>query len=247
MPNAYATVPNVLPGNVTIGGDLTVSGNTIRIGAAAPFTRVQKLPAGGGTLSYNRNSITANTDVASRNISLILLPNASRPLQTLDHDGVGGQNFGDLQVTWGWNANTINFTGTTVEQTIFTLPIRGGFLGVNGGFYVRVYASGTTQGAVATAFRLKFGGVIVGSFATAVAEKVEFGAFVGNQGATNSQRAYAWFVGSASVYISQDTAVAVDTTVLQSVSATITLGATTDNWNSRGYSVGPVRSADVTL
>ncbi len=62
MPNSYTAVPNILPGNVTIGGNLTVQGSTIKLGAGPRFTRLQDNLGREWDLSHNQDVVNGVVD-----------------------------------------------------------------------------------------------------------------------------------------------------------------------------------------
>ncbi len=241
MPNSYATVPNILPGNVTIGGDLTVGGNQIRIGAASPYTRIAKVPAGGAALSYNFDNLLALTDAASRNAQLAMVGNASTFISTRDHDGTGGANFGHLPVIWGWTGVTVNVTGTTAETTVFSVSIRGGFLGVNGGLKFWWAPVASAQGAVATTLRVKLGATTFFSAATTTVDSWLIHGAIINQNNASSQKSYVYSQRGAVLNAPTESAPAENTGATLTFAFTIQPGAVGDNWNSRQGTLEPVR------
>ncbi len=62
MANNYAVVANIFPGNVTIVGNLTVSGRTIRLGPGPRFARIQNLPNNQVIISENEDAIAITQD-----------------------------------------------------------------------------------------------------------------------------------------------------------------------------------------
>lgn len=64
LPNSYTVLPNIIPGNVSIGGTLTISGDTLRLGSAPPFVRLQRRDANFGLVSFNWDRIAVASDVA---------------------------------------------------------------------------------------------------------------------------------------------------------------------------------------
>ncbi len=244
MPNSYATVPNILPGNVTIGGDLTVSGNTIRIGAAAPYTRVQKIPAGGGSFGYNFDDIAAATDAASQNLRVRLLAAAGKPFDGRYHDGTGGANFFDLPAIFGWTGVTVNVTGTVAETTVFSVPIRGGFLGANGGLKFWWAPVAAAQGAVATTLRIKLGATTFFSAATTTVDSWLIHGAIINQNNASSQKSYVYSQRGAVLNAPTESAPAENTANTLTLAFTIHPGAVGDNWNSRQGTLEPVRCSN---
>lgn len=241
MSNSYATVPNILPGNVTIGGDLTVGGNTIRVGTASPFVRLQKIPAGGGALGYNRDDIAGATDAASQNIVQRMLRTQPGAFEFFFHDGTGGSNSGILPMIFGWTGVNVNVTGTVAETTVFSVPIRGGFLGANGGLRFWWALTATAQGAGATTFRVKLGATVLTSFTSTTVDFMQARGVTINANAQNAQRNTAWWTRAVGSFFVDDNTTAVDTSVPQTLTFTIQPGAVGDNWNSRQATLEPVR------
>ncbi len=242
MPNSYATVPNILPGNVTIGGDLTVSGNTIRVGAAAPFTRVQKLPAtGGAAFGYNVDVIASSADQAAESNALKMLAAAHRPFETR-YASAGGLTGGDLGNIIGWSGVTVNVTGTVAATTVFSVTIQAGTLGINGGLRIFWGLDPTVQGAVSTSLHIRLGGVDLFNGGIAALGRVVVDGFSTNVNALNSQRSMFWLAQAGVAQQMSDAPTAVDTSVAKLLELVIQPGAVTDNWDSRIHMVTPVRS-----
>ncbi len=247
MPNSYATVPNILPGNVTIGGNLTVSGDTIRIGAATPFTRVQKLPAGGASISYNVDRISAVTDLAQQNLWLMMLESGALPLQGRWHDGIGGSNTFAVPMALGWTGVTTNVTGTVAETTVFSVSIRGGFFGASGGLRFWWAPVAAAQGGVATTLRVKLGATAFFSVATATVDSWLIHGAIMNQNATGLQKSYVYSQRGAVLNGPVESAPAENTLNTLTLAFTIQPGAVGDNWNSRQGQVEPFVSRNVPL
>ncbi len=236
MANTYTAVPNVIPGNVTIGGNLTVSGDQIRIGAAAPFCRVGKRSALIAAISHNYDLISGANDVGQNNLYLDLVAAAGNPLSGRWHDGTGGQNFYGLGQFFAFSAVSVNVTGTVAETTVFTLNVRGGFFGANGGIRWWWSAFPAAQGGVATTLRVRIGATAVFSRPTTLVAGVHAEGRIMNQNAQNSQRASMWGNDSGVLLGPQDATAAIDTSAPFAITWTIQPGAVGDNWNSRQVS-----------
>lgn len=62
MPNSYAVVPDILPGSVTIGGDLTVKGSTFKLGQNPKKYRIQELGNGDFRETVNVDKLAVAQD-----------------------------------------------------------------------------------------------------------------------------------------------------------------------------------------
>jgi len=247
MPNSFTVFPNVLPGNVTIGGTLTVGADVIRIGAAAPYCRVGKTGGNSSFISWNQGADQATFDSGVQ-------PSLSAQFQP------GGAGFSLLESNAAGNTmreawlRTIfsdytahSHTGTTTEDTIYSKVIRGGIIGANGGIFGKLYYNASAQGGVNTTVRVKLGGVLVGAFNFVVSAQF-WGEFtILNANAQNAQKTVFRVnqLNSGTFAADQQTP-AVDTSVDQTLTVTVQNGTSTDTQTfnmiiaSLGNSFGPV-------
>lgn len=157
MPNSFTVLPNVLPGNVTIGGNLTVSGDQLRIGAASPFVRLGKDGSGFMLLSQNIqfDDITRDAAGAAAFGRLYVAPNAGdRPL--LINTAGNQMTMAALQVLFS-DSTSHSHTGTTTEDTIYSRVIRANTLANNSILHLYLRMLNSAQAAGAPTLRLKFG------------------------------------------------------------------------------------------
>lgn len=236
MPNSYATVPNILPGNVTIGGNLTVGGDQIRIGAASPFTRIAKIPAGGAAFSYNFDNLLATTDAASQNLAFRLVEAAGKPLGGRYHDGVGGQNFYNLGMDFARVGALLTVTGTVAETDLLRLSIRGGFLQAFGGLRIRMGLVANVQGAVASTFRLKLGATTADSFTKVATANILLDWEFTNSSNQATQRGFSVRFDSVAGVTPIFTNTAENMANTLDLAVTLQPGAVGDSW-SRNYAV----------
>jgi hypothetical protein len=229
MPNGYAVVPNVLPGNVTIGGNLTVAGDQIRIGAAAPFTRVGK--DAGGRMMFSVNLLN---DLVSRD-------NAGLPAQGLFSDAAyaflfrknlnaAGTVFTPAQPeAWLADFSQHAHTGTVTEDTIYSKVLPGGMIGANGGLRVRVVMTDSSQLGVNTTVRFKLGGTTFLTVTFNVITAFLWDFYIANRGAANSQviQGLQTILGTGVVSVI-NTTLAKDTTADQTFAVTAQNGTASD-------------------
>lgn len=248
MPNSFTVFPNVLPGNVTIGGNLTVSGDQLRIGAAAPFVRVGKDSSALLVLSQNLGFDENTQDSAGSQSWGIMSHVGGVP------DGIRRKNTaGTVQDTsLGYpvfvDYTLHNHTGTTTEDTIYSKTIPANTLGANGALRVRVFLTFSVQGAGTTTFRIKFGGITVLSFTVTNntdARMIEAELINQNSASVQIEYGYMLDISTGAIQGAQGTS-NVNTAADATLAVTVQSSATTDSQNfQEGYaaqlnSFGPV-------
>lgn len=222
MPNGYTVVPNVIPGNVTIGGNLTVQGDQLQVGNIAPFLRAGKssgslTPFVGGNMGFDLASIDIARpawallfDAGGRNLKMRELNAASALMDTALPQA--------LLTDYTAHAHT----GTVTEDTIYTKLIRGGVMGANGGLLGRILVASTVQGGVATSIRVRFGANLMVSWSFAAPGTFILTFFTGNRNSQAQQINYSAAQSIAGAAPSGGSgATAVDTSA--DVTATITV------------------------
>ncbi len=248
MANTYATVPNVLPGNVTIGGTLTVSGDFIRIGAASPFCRVGKSTIGGAILTYNvGNDVATRDNGAAAAASLELLRTGGQFARMVLTNPAGNVDPTLLDETFHQTGTSLVNTGNVTENTIYTKVLNGNTLQSHGALVVQTLLVGTVQGGVATTFRLKLGASVLFAPTSAAVKTILLRMWLLNQAVTNAQRAVLeQWESTGFVGVTQNT-FAVDTTVNQALALTIQNGAAADSWTAAGWKVQTFAPTDVAI
>lgn len=188
MPNSYSVVPNVLPGNVTVGGDLTITGSVIRLGSGPPFARLAR--AGGGNLLLTNNlaSDLVTRDDAAQAANVLDMFQSTAPVLVRRMNAAGNFNDAALTLPIFTDYTQHAHTGTVTEDTIYTKVIRGGIIGANGGLHIRMFLSASAQGAPATTFRFRFGAVLCESDAITATSARWYEFYLWNQNAANSNR-----------------------------------------------------------
>jgi hypothetical protein len=185
MSNSFTVFPNVLPGNVTIGGNLTVSGDQVRIGAAAPFMRIGKDAASAGSVLFNVGFDQATLDSgAITGHQLQFNQGVNGILPKKYNTAAAQQAMALLTAIFTDNTQHVH-TGDITKDSIVTKVIRGGLIGANGGISGRVQFFASTQGAGSSQIFADLGGNIANmSFSTAGQYEFEF--HLANRNAQNS-------------------------------------------------------------
>lgn len=233
MANSYAVVPNILPGNVTIGGNLTVGGDVLRLGAAAPFVRLAKVAGTRALWSYNLGTDLVTRDSAGVRAMALFFEEAILGLNVREVGTAGAQTTGRPPRSVVVVGGTANITGTVAEVNFWSRTIGGTSLDLVGVLHARTLLLGNVQGAVASTFRYRFGGVVLDSFTKAALATVLWDLVVINKGATGAQEWFAVRTDTvAGVTLARGTA-AVDTTANQDLLCSIQPGAATDSWDAR--------------
>ncbi len=237
MSNSYAVVPNILPGNVTIGGLLTVSGDFIRIGAAAPFARVGKTTGGAMFLSQNLGNDLVTRDSGAALAAALSGSTALPSLLARLVNAAGAANDGILDATIAQDGTLVTVTGTIVETTTRSKVIRANLLGVDGMLFIQSHLAPTAQGGVATVVQIKFGGVAFLTYSSVALGERLFRLFLFNRNAANVQNGLGIFADNAGFTRTAVVGAAVDTTVDQTLAVTVTPGAVGDSWRDYGWKV----------
>jgi hypothetical protein len=186
MPNSYSTIPNILPGDVSIGGNLIVNGNLLRLGSAPGFLRLQWKPAE-ADFTWNFEEGTGNRDTNSDGMcALHLTASGSGPFW--ERGNINGNiRFEALPTVIYTRYSNIPHTGTTTEDTIDTATIRPIFMGPDGGLHLRFHVNHSTQGGTVTTVRVKFGGTLMGSYTVAAPQLIRCEVTIYNRSSQSAQ------------------------------------------------------------
>lgn len=231
MPNSYTAIPNIIPGNLQVTGNVTIQGDRLTIGAAAPFVRVGKDNGGGLYLAQNLGFDDTTKDVGGSE-TWALKSQVGSTIGEIIRTSPGGtfQNVTFPNVLFTDYSQHSSHTGTVTEDTIYTKTIRGGLMGLNGAIYVRVIIATGSQGAPNTVLAVKLGAScrINKSFNTG-GDNFLMEAIITNQGAQNSQSNFAFttdFV--AKTRDGSTSSGSTDTSADQALTVTIQNGTSTD-------------------
>lgn len=238
MPNSYFVAPQILPGNVVISGD------QLRIGAAAPYVYLGKAALQTLELSLNREIIAPrNKDNATQFDHRYSVSTATRrAMLQLFNPANQGTDFMLLRAEEARVLTTTTHTGTLVETTLRSLLIRAGILGRRGGFRALVALIANAQGGVATTFRFKFGGVTLHAPTVAAVETWYCVWDLRDRAVDNAQHtSLTVLANGVTPRVSHATA-AVDTALDQTLELTAQLGALADSWDVRTWVVELIHS-----
>lgn len=162
MSNSYTAVPNIIPGTLTVGGDVDVKGE-VRVGPYTPRLRLRLDSWGYGYLGYNANGNGTNRDDLSRGSSILTVgPPALQFNAYMQNTANGANNCALLQVL-GSDYGGHSHTGTTTDDTVVSRVLSASIIGMNGGVRVRVGISSIGQGAPVTTVRVKLGATTLAS------------------------------------------------------------------------------------
>jgi hypothetical protein len=217
---------------VTIGGNLTVSGDQVTIGAAAQKMRIGKAAVGQGNISFNLGFDSATVDSGGNSAYAIQFPQSGAQPQLRAVNTAGNAQVMAIPKTLLTDYTLHQNTGSTTENTIYSKLIRANTLGANGGFIVRLQMSYGTQGGVATTVRIKFGATVLESD-TAAAPAQKYMEFIfTNQNAVNNNRDLLRVMNTGTgAWSSANATDNIDTSVDQTLSVTSQSGAVGDITN----------------
>jgi len=248
VPNSFTVFPNLLPGNVTIGGNLTVSGDQVRIGAASPFMRIGKNVFSEGQLSFNLGFDRQTLDNAGFQGSAHLLLAQNNPLLADIRTPAGTDMFPSYPFALFTDYTSHAHTGTTTEDTIISKTILGGILGANGGYRVRILWQVTALLGANSILHFYLGGGTQVSFTATTVSKHLVDITVANRNAQNNQiiSAIQYNLSTGVIVATQLPTAAVDYSVDEVVKVTIQSSNVGDAQNLEAFimtlenSFGPV-------
>lgn len=242
MPNSYTAVPNVIPGAVTIGGNLTVKGDVLTIGSGTPKVRLWSNAGSGVNLYANLATDFATRDDASKPAIGWGGNFTANPL-FLQRINAAGTSRIEALVTTIFSDYALHIhSGDTSEDTIYTVPVRGNTLGSNGGLRIQLAVSPTVQGGTAGTLRVKFGGTTLINLGVIAANNDLVWLTLVNRNAPNAQTGLWYSLIGTSVVGTNSVAAAIDTTVDQSLVITMQSGANTDSQNFTTFDVQQINS-----
>lgn len=188
MPNSYAVSPNIFPGNVQIGGNLTVGGDQLRIGVAAPFVRLGKSTGGNAIWNFNLAFDALSPDNAALGAQRMLLTTDGKQTSWQRFNTAFAAQAGFLPMNlWTDAVNHAN-TGSITENTIVSKTIVANIFSTNMNVLVRCGLLLSVQGAGNATLRLRIGGVLAQQFAVSALNDYLMETYISIQGAINSNR-----------------------------------------------------------
>ncbi len=244
MPNSYTVFPGVILGNVTITGNLTVSGDQVRIGAAIPYVRIGKRFSNQAMHSLNLQFDAATRDDSAAT-AIGLFNNTTGSLLETDRSNTAGTIRAEAAVSAILTDYTDHtHTGTVTEDTIYSKLIPANTLGPNGGLLLRFWILYQVQGATASTLRVKLGGVAMHTLTFTTTGNRLFEVVLTNRNAASSQisRLSVITVDAGTIGGQTPGGGAVDTALDQTLALTIQNGATTDSQQFRDMHVSQLNS-----
>jgi len=186
MPNAYTVVPSVVPGQLTVGGDLDVKGK-ILVGAFTPRLRLQVESVSQANFSWNLDA-TGPRDDLSRPAQRLVFGDASAPdPRLIRYNAAGNFDSQGLETCILSDYTAHTNTGDTVEHVQVSKTIRSHMIGANGGLRVRVSVTSNVQGAGTSVVRVKVGATMMLSFVMNATGVYIMEGVILNRNAENSQ------------------------------------------------------------
>jgi hypothetical protein len=231
MPNGYTVTPNVIPGNVTIQGNLNVVGDTLRVGQVAPYTRIGKADIDTGGWSFNQSLDSTHTRDDANYATKTTTNHLNNALLIRRTNPSGSQQVEAVQDAVYAKYQTVINTGNVAENTVYSKVLTGNLLGPSGGLLISFILDPTTQGAPVTTIRLRLDATQIASFTFNNTNKRRVDLLLANQANLSAQYELLTIFenGVAPVVVSFTSAV--DTSATRTLTITAQSGATTDVQN----------------
>lgn len=227
MPNGYTVVPNVIPGNLSVAGDLNLLGQ-LRLGPGPVYGRVFSQTGGvlHCTVNNDKNGIFDQAGAMAQGLVL----NVAGPVNGYRLFNQAGQ----LQLAAFLEAMATDYTlhtntGNTTDNTIYSKLIHGNVIGVNGGLRIVVAVNTTVQGGVASTLNFKLGGTLLQaiSLSTVALRVVQLDIL--NRNALNNQSLVQIVTSGGVAPLMVFGGSAVDTSVDQTLAVSVQNGAASDS------------------
>jgi hypothetical protein len=244
MANSYTATPAIIPGNLSVGGDLDVKG-TVLVG---PFTQRLRLfgkSAGQADITMNLGTDQSTQDdntAASAGFKIGTLPGW---IDTIYVGPNGALSTGHLGYCMDSDNVDHVHTGDTTLDQIYSTIVPKGIMGNNGQVRGKVCFVPTVQGATASNLIIKLVAATIATIpiSTAYANHemvVEF--VIGNKNANNSQQNVASLIVDGNVVVIVATQTAVDTTANATVTVNVQNNAASDSQTLHYYELDFVRT-----
>lgn len=234
MANAYTVVPNIIPGTLTVGGDLDVKGE-VRVGPFTARGHMGMISSAGMLVGFNLKKDLVSLDDVTQGAAVL----------TAGFGNNTTPQFGSIRYTSGAVAQAESLpdltfqdftqhthTGTTTEDTIYSKVIRGGMLGANGALRVTLIGHVTAQGASASTIRVRLGGNPMNNQLIASGQAgngFELIAVISNRNSQSQQDTSDRMLIGSTVQVSNNGSPAVNTAADQTLIVTIQNGQGTDS------------------
>lgn len=236
MANSYTATPSVIPGKLTVGGDLDVHG-TVLIGPYTSRLRLFCVSDTKADLTFNLQTDEATQDEAGQSSMGFQYGPLPGFCNTIYMKGGGAPLMGYMSFTQDGDATTHVHTGDTTLDNIYTTTIPGGLMGNHGIYRLKGAFTPTVQGASQSNVYVYVGTTQVFTFPVTSADAgkaYRFELIFGNNGASGSQN-FGWIVfeNGVAVSASQGT-MSVNTLLNQTFKVQVQNGAASDSqtWNT---------------
>lgn len=160
MANSYTVTPSIVPGNLSVGGNLDVKG-AVLVGAYTARLRLFASAATEGDITFNLGTDQSTQDDTGHSSTDVRLGSNVGLSGVRYVKAGGGSKDSSLSTTIFTDYTTHTHTGDTTADTIYTTTVPGGVLGNNGGVRLRFRFQPTVQGATASTLRILWGGLAV--------------------------------------------------------------------------------------
>jgi hypothetical protein len=223
-------IGGVLPGNVTIGGNLIVGGDELRIGAALPYTRLYKRSPGVGGISYNQAADLATRDSNGEGCMNLEMHQVNKMLRLFQRNVAGTSFDTHIPRIFGRNWTQTNVTGTVAETVVYSKTIPANTFGSDGAMFLHQHWSCVSQAAPSTLIKVKLGGIVIAQLATNVVQNVIIHMALGGAHSATAQIDSGFFWGATSGFTLINGGPTRDMTTDQLLEIAIQLGTVTDSW-----------------
>jgi len=228
MANSYTVTPSIIPGTLTVGGDVDVKGE-VRVGPYTPRMRIAMVSSNIGGYLYNLSANAGSRDDPTKPAQGLYLGGDTQRPSFARVNSVGSVQFDAISDTMFADYTLHSHTGTTTEDTIWSKTIRANLLGAYSGLRVRLAYSSSVQGGAAATVRIKFGGTLVVAMSITATGNGFAEIVIGNRAVTNAQDIDGVYtVPGASTTSVVSSSMAVDTTADQAITITVQNGTSTD-------------------
>jgi hypothetical protein len=223
MANSYTATPSVIPGKLTVGGDLDVKG-TVLVGPFTSRLRLFSFSDGEGDITFNLGSDRSTQDEANQSSAGMKFGPLPGNWNGLYTKGGGSPSLSYLPFVIDGDCTAHSHTGDVTLDQIYSNLVPGGIMGTHGMLRATIVFAPTVQGAGTSNVYLNFGAQSLNP-ATIVAADVgsvyRLVLIFGNSGANNAQT-YSFTVYKGSVIVfSQEGVMGVNT--VNSVAFSVTV------------------------
>lgn len=194
MANSYIAIPNVLPGNVTIGGTLTVAGNEIVVGSFAEKIHIAMDAQNVAKIAWNQKQGSTSRDNAAKAANAIFFgsPGTQPGINLTNSAGSVVDNA--LPATIFTDFTDHSHTGTVTNDTIYSKTLRANLLGNSGALRFTLGYICSVQGATPSTLQFQLGGTTFFSTSIPAADNGKSSAIevvMAEKNVNNSQSTYA--------------------------------------------------------